>query len=104
MAYDKALSALADPTRRKIVEALAAKPQAVSALASEFPISRPAISQHLKVLSDAGLIDVTPVGNRRIYRLAPDGITELRAYLNDLWDDALQAFAAEATRLSKEKT
>lgn len=100
MTYQLALTALADPTRRAIIERLRAGPQAVSDLAQSFPISRPAISQHLKVLSDAGLLNVTQKGTRRIYRLAPEGVADLRRYLDQLWDDALAAFA---TRANEEK-
>ncbi len=91
-----AIEALADPTRRAIVEALRAGPSPVGALAGPLPVSRPAVSQHLRVLTDAGLVEVTPKGTRRYYRLAPGGVDELRRYLDDLWDDALAAFARAA--------
>ena len=101
MAYADAFQALADPTRRAIVEALRDDPQPVGRLARRFPVSRPAISQHLKVLSDAGLVEADARGTRRIYRLAPSGIGAMRAYLDQLWDDALAAYAAEAHRQAK---
>lgn len=84
--------ALGDPTRRTILEHLAERPQAVGELAGELPVSRPAVSQHLKVLKDAGLVSDHPAGTRRIYRLNPDGVTALRAYLDRVWEEALTAF------------
>ncbi|MEM9344643.1 MAG: metalloregulator ArsR/SmtB family transcription factor [Pseudomonadota bacterium] len=100
MAYAEILDALSDPTRRAIVEALRNTPLPVGTLAQQFPISRPAISQHLKVLSDAGLVAADPQGTRRVYRLQPDGLATLREYLDTLWDDALAAYAREAQRQS----
>lgn len=102
MTYAESLTALSDPTRRAIVEALREAPQPVGALAERFPISRPAVSQHLKVLSDAGLVEARAEGARRLYRLAPGGFESLRAYLDSFWDDALAAYAREAHRQSKE--
>ncbi len=99
---ESAISALADPTRRALIEGLRTGPQPVGQLAADLPISRPAVSQHLKVLTDAGLLQVEPKGTRRLYRLAPDGLAELRAYLDDLWDDALTSFAARAHEIAKE--
>ncbi|MEM1064135.1 MAG: metalloregulator ArsR/SmtB family transcription factor [Pseudomonadota bacterium] len=98
--YATALEALADPTRRAIVERLSAAPAPVGVLAAGLPVSRPAVSQHLKVLGAAGLVISEPRGARRIYRLAPKGLAPLRDYLDTLWDDALAAFAAEAHRAS----
>jgi DNA-binding transcriptional ArsR family regulator len=89
MTYEDAITALADPTRRTLVERLRAGPMAVQALAQDLPISRPAVSQHLKILSDAGLLLVQARGTRRLYRLAPAGLADLRAYLDGLWTDAL---------------
>ena len=83
---------LADPTRRAIVERLADRPQAVGELARELPISRPAVSQHLKVLKDAGLVVDRRDGNRRIYQLNPDGVGGLRAQLDRFWTQALAAY------------
>jgi len=86
------LSALADPTRRAIFERLADAPSAVGELARELPVSRPAVSQHLKVLKDAGLVVDRAAGTRRIYELDPDGIEALRAYLDEFWRRSLLAF------------
>lgn len=101
MTYEKALTALADPTRRALVERLSSGPRSVGALAADLPVSRPAVSQHLRVLCDAGLLDVTTAGTRRIYRLAPNGPRALRAYLDRLWSDALDAFAQAAAAEAK---
>jgi DNA-binding transcriptional ArsR family regulator len=86
------LGALGDPTRRAIFERLAERPQAVGELARELPVSRPAVSQHLKVLKDAGLVIDRPAGARRIYQLDPHGIGDLRAYLDQFWSRALAAY------------
>lgn len=85
-------TALGDPTRRIIFEHLAESPQAVGELAGALPISRPAVSQHLRVLKDAGLVFDRPEGTRRIYRLNPDGLAELRAQLDRFWTQALANF------------
>jgi DNA-binding transcriptional ArsR family regulator len=87
-----ALAALGDPTRRAIFERLSDHPSAVGELAQLLPVSRPAVSQHLKVLKDAGLVTDQRDGNRRIYRLDPNGIGELRDYLDRFWGSALTAF------------
>jgi DNA-binding transcriptional ArsR family regulator len=84
--------ALGDPTRRAIFERLAERPRAVSELANELPVSRPAVSQHLKVLKDAGLVVGRPAGNRRIYQLNPDGVGALRAQLDRFWNQALTTY------------
>jgi DNA-binding transcriptional ArsR family regulator len=81
---------------------LAERPRAVGELAGELPVSRPAVSQHLKVLKDAGLVVDRPAGNRRIYRLDPDGIGTLRAYLDRFWTLSLAAFKQAAEQSSKE--
>ena len=86
------LTALGDPTRRAIFERLAERPQAVGELALELPVSRPAVSQHLKVLKDAGLVIDRPAGARRVYQLHPQGIGALRAYLDQFWSKALAAY------------
>jgi DNA-binding transcriptional ArsR family regulator len=86
------LTALGDPTRRAIFERLAEEPLAVGALARELPVSRPAVSQHLKVLKDAGLVLDRPAGTRRIYQLDPAGISAMRAYLDQFWNTALAAY------------
>ena len=101
MTYADAFHALSDPRRREIAELLAAEPASVGALADRLPISRPAVSQHLKVLTDAGLTRVEQVGTRRVYSLDPTGLSALRAYLDRLWADALSAFEAEAHRIHK---
>jgi DNA-binding transcriptional ArsR family regulator len=96
------LAALGDPTRRAIFERLAESPCAVGELAAELPVSRPAVSQHLKVLKDAGLAIDRPAGNRRIYRLDPDGVGALRAYLDQFWNRALTAFKAAVEQEDEE--
>jgi DNA-binding transcriptional ArsR family regulator len=85
-------TALGDPTRRIIFETLAERPRAVGELAGALPISRPAVSQHLRVLKDAGLVIDRPEGTRRIYHLNPDGLAELRAQLDRFWTRALANF------------
>ncbi|QBX99361.1 ArsR family transcriptional regulator [Rhodophyticola sp. CCM32] len=95
---EDAIAALGDPTRRAIVEQLRHGALPVGELARGLTVSRPAVSQHLKILSDAGLLEVTPRGTRRVYALAPQGVANLRRYLDRLWDDALAAFVAEAER------
>jgi DNA-binding transcriptional ArsR family regulator len=92
MTYGTALSALADPTRRAIFESLAGGPLSVGDLAAERPVSRPAVSQHLRVLKDAGLVCETRHGTRRIYAVEPAGLTALRAWLEQFWDDALVSY------------
>lgn len=98
MAYEESLVALADPTRRQVFETLAGTPLSVGALAQRLPVSRPAVSQHLKVLTDAGLLEVRQEGTRRIYAHRPDGLAELRAYLSQFWEDVLTRYAAEVAR------
>jgi DNA-binding transcriptional ArsR family regulator len=85
-------SALGDPTRRAIFERIAERPRAVGELAGELPVSRPAVSQHLKVLKEAGLVVDRAVGTRRIYQLNPDGVGALRAQLDRFWSQALAAY------------
>jgi len=89
-----ALDVLADPTRRSIFERLADGPQAVVDLAQHFPVSRPAVSQHLRALKEAGLVRDRPEGRRRVYAVDPRGIEEMRAWLDRFWDQALAAYAA----------
>jgi DNA-binding transcriptional ArsR family regulator len=96
------LAALADPTRREIFERVADRPLAVGELARELPVSRPAVSQHLKVLKEAGLVVDRQDGNRRIYQLHPDGVAELRAYLDQFWKRSLVAFKRAAEQPQKE--
>ena len=90
----RALQALGDPTRRAIFENLAAGPKPVRELAEALPISRPAVSQHLKVLKESGLVTDRADGTRRVYRVRPDGVAAMREYLGRMWDTALTAFAA----------
>jgi DNA-binding transcriptional ArsR family regulator len=96
------LTALGDPTRRAIFERLADEPRAVGELAREFPVSRPAVSQHLKVLKDAGLVVDRAAGNRRIYQLDPAGVGALRAYLDQFWSKALFAYKAAVEQQEEE--
>lgn len=103
MAYQEIFTALADPTRRGILEALRGQAKTVSELALEQPVSRPAVSQHLKVLEAANLVSVTPKGNRRFYAVKREGLTMLRHYLESFWSDALSAYAAEITQRTKPK-
>ena len=98
-----AWTALGDPTRKAIFELLADRPRAVGELAGELPVSRPAVSQHLKVLKDAGLVVDQPVGTRRIYRIDPDGLAWLRAELERFWGQALTAYKAVVEQPTKEK-
>ena len=86
--------ALGDPTRLAIFERLAERPMAVSALARELPVSRPAVSQHLKVLRDAGLVRATREGKQHIYQVDPDGLAALRAELERFWDKTMAAYKA----------
>jgi DNA-binding transcriptional ArsR family regulator len=97
-------TALGDPTRRAILERVADRPRAVVELARELPVSRPAVSQHLKVLKDAGLVIDRPVGNRRIYSLNPVGLGALRADLDRFWSKALAAYKMAAERPNTEET
>ena len=85
-------AALADPTRRDILERLLERPRPVGELAEDLPISRPAVSQHLKVLKEAGLVSDRALGTRRVYRVDPGGVGALRDYLDRFWDQALTAF------------
>jgi DNA-binding transcriptional ArsR family regulator len=103
MTYITALDALADPTRRRIFQRLRTGPKAVGALAKGLPVSRPAVSQHLKVLKEAHLVQDEAEGARRIYRIDPRGLGPLRAWLDRFWDDALESFRAEAEKRGEEK-
>ena len=103
MAYRNALAVLADPTRRKVFERLRAGPRPVNLLAAGLPVSRPAVSQHLKALKDAGLVEERSEGVRRIYSLRREGLMELREWLDSFWGDALEAFRLEAERSHKAK-
>jgi DNA-binding transcriptional ArsR family regulator len=92
------MTALGDPTRRAIFEALAPGPRPVGEIANGLPVSRPAVSQHLKVLKEAGLVYDRQAGNRRLYAIDPDGVAALRDDLDKFWDQALAAFKAAAER------
>jgi DNA-binding transcriptional ArsR family regulator len=98
MAYAKVLTALADPTRRHILEALREQPKTVGELAEGQPVSRPAVSQHLKVLQSARLVTVQPQGNRRLYSIKRDGLDDLRTYLESFWSEVLSSYGAEIAR------
>ena len=95
--YALALDALGDRTRRDILERLRRGPRAVGELAAELPVSRPAVSQHLRVLKEAGLVTERRNGTRRLYRVDTDGLAEVRDYLESFWTDVLAAFEAAAT-------
>lgn len=95
--------ALGDPTRRAIVERLADRPRAVGELAAELPISRPAVSQHLKVLKDAGLVTDRAAGSRRVYRLSPEGMSALRDQLETFWIRALVGYHDAVEQPSEEE-
>ena len=98
MAYGKALQCLSDPTRRRVFERLRGGPKSVGVLATGLPVSRPAVSQHLKTLKDAGLVKDKSEGTRRVYYIDPDGLGELRRWLDGFWDDALEAFKKEVEK------
>ena len=92
------LDALGDWTRRQILEALRQGPRAVGELARDLPVSRPAVSQHLRVLKEAGLVVDRKEGTRRVYSVDPRGLAGIRAYFDSFWDEALERFAAEARK------
>ena len=92
MAYGEAIAALADPTRRAVFERLRGGPRPVVEIARGLPVSRPAVSQHLRVLMDAGLVRERRAGTRNFYSVNGDGLVELREYLEEFWDEALAAF------------
>jgi len=98
MAYDSALTALADPTRRRVFEKLRSGPKAVGVIARGMPVSRPAVSQHLKVLKEAGLVTDRPEGTTRVYYIDPGGLGALRSWLDQFWDQALARFQAEVEK------
>ena len=103
MAYESALAALADPTRRRVFEELRHGPRSVGSLAGHLPVSRPAVSQHLKVLKEAGLVTDRPEGTRRVYAVDPHGLGALRGWLDQFWDQALTAFQSEVERAPKQE-
>ncbi|MEM7260117.1 MAG: metalloregulator ArsR/SmtB family transcription factor [Pseudomonadota bacterium] len=103
MAYQQVLTALADPTRRQIFESLRDAPMSVSQIATHATVSRPAVSQHLKVLETAQLVNVQPRGTRRLYSVNNSGLAELRNYLDTFWDNALSAYAARIDALNNKE-
>jgi DNA-binding transcriptional ArsR family regulator len=98
MAYDSVMNALGDPTRRAVYERLRTGPRSVGEIAAGVPVSRPAVSQHLRVLKEAGLVQERREGTRRIYELSPRGLAELRAYFEQFWSQALDAYRTAAER------
>ena len=103
MAYDIVLDALGDPTRRQIFDRLRQGPHSVTALAAGLPVSRPAVSQHLKILKDAGLVTDEAIGTRRLYRAAPGGMMALRTWLNGFWGEVFADYDAEMQRQMDER-
>ena len=97
------MNALGDPTRRTIFERLALRPMAVGELAGELPVSRPAVSQHLRVLRDAGLVRDRAEGTRHVYSVDPDGVAAVRSYFDRFWDQALADFKAAAERRERSR-
>ncbi|HEU0335988.1 MAG TPA: metalloregulator ArsR/SmtB family transcription factor [Gaiellaceae bacterium] len=97
-AYLHALDALGEPTRRRVFELLRDGPLPVGELAAQLPVSRPAVSQHLRVLEDARLVTFRRAGTRRLYEVDPQGLNELRAWVDDFWSEALARYKAEADR------
>src|SRR5688572_19893557 len=104
MAYGESLTALADPTRRSVFERLAGGPRSVGEIAAELPVSRPAASQHLRVLKEAGLVSERRNGTRRYYSVRPDGLAELRGYVERFWEEALSSFKAATERGEKDES
>ena len=98
------MAALADPTRRRVFERLKSGPKPVGAIARGLPVSRPAVSQHLKALKKAGLVADRPEGTRRVYFIDPHGLGALRKWLDQFWDDALAAFQAEVEKASTKQS
>jgi len=98
MAYSTTLAVLADPTRRLIFEGLRNGPRPVNVIAASLPVSRPAVSQHLKILKGAGLVEEHAKGAQRIYALRREGLMTLRNWLDGFWDEALEAFKAEVEK------
>jgi DNA-binding transcriptional ArsR family regulator len=94
MTYQLALTALADPTRRRVFEELRRGPRSVGRIAARMPVSRPAVSQHLAVLKKAGMVLDRAEGTRRVYYIDPRGLTQIRTWLDQFWDDALLSFQA----------
>lgn len=101
---EAALRAIAEPHRREILRLVWRQELAVNTIASSFEISRPAVSQHLKVLKEAGLVDERRQGTRRLYRARPEGLEELRAFLEDMWDTSLARLKVEAEREHQQRS
>ena len=104
MAYGEAIAALADPTRRAIFERLRSGPRPVVEIARGLPVSRPAVSQHLRVLKDAGLVRERKAGTRNFYSVDGEGLAELRNYVEELWDEALAAFKEAAEKGERDES
>lgn len=102
MKNDRVFAALADPTRRAVFEKVAEQPQTVGAIAAQLPVSRPAVSQHLKILKDAGLVADEPRGTARIYSIDPQGLGPIRRWLDDQWERSLANFKRLAEQENKE--
>jgi DNA-binding transcriptional ArsR family regulator len=96
-----AIAALGDPTRRAIFESLARRPKAVGEIAVELPVSRPAVSQHLRVLKEAGLVTDRAEGTKRIYQVSQQGVQAIHGYLDQMWGQAMAAFQAEGERIAR---
>ncbi len=103
MTYETTLTALADPTRRRIYERVHRRPHTVSELTEIASVSQPAVSQHLRVLEEAKLVTQRREGTRRFYRATPEGLAGLRRYIESLWDDVLAAYADEGTPATRRK-
>ena len=102
MTYQNSLTALVDPTRRQILEQLRRGPRSVGQLAAGLPVSRPAVSQNLRILKEAHLVSEKREGTRRIYTVEPDGLADLRAYLEEFWQDVLTSFKETAGKEAAE--
>ena len=94
---------MSDPTRRRVFEGLADGPRSVAAIARDLPVSRPAVSQHLRVLKDAGLVFDTKQGTRRLYQIDPEGVDNIRKYFDQFWNRALAAFKEAADRPEEDR-
>ena len=103
MSYLHPLDALGDPTRRAVFESLRDGPRSVGDIASRLPVSRPAVSKHLRVLKEAGLVTDEAVGTKRLYRVGVEGTEVLRAYVDSFWDGPLAAFAAAAKKKGRKR-
>jgi DNA-binding transcriptional ArsR family regulator len=104
MAYGDAIAALGDPTRRAVFERLRGGPRPVVEIARGLPVSRPAVSQHLRVLKEAGLVRERREGTRNFYSVNGDGLIDLRKYFEDFWDEALAAFKEAAEKGAKDES